>query len=88
MIRVTVEFVPFGQENKKRTLCVGTIVNTGTGTPNRGNYRVTLYGKNGQSYRTGKVIDWPRKTAHPWSLVSTGLWAALSNLPDAKKRKR
>lgn len=38
MLRVTIEIVPFGSEEEKRTLSTINIINDGTGTSKYGNY--------------------------------------------------
>lgn len=41
MLRVTVELIPYGQEQWGRVIDVITIVNDGMGTPQVGNYTAT-----------------------------------------------
>lgn len=40
MLRVTIEIVPFGIEENKRTLSTINIINDGTGNNKYGNYRI------------------------------------------------
>jgi hypothetical protein len=43
MLRATIEIVPYGDENRKRSLYVIEIGNDGTGNIDTGNYDVILY---------------------------------------------
>jgi hypothetical protein len=42
VLKVTIEIVPFGVKSATRTLALISIGNKGTGTPEYGNYEVTL----------------------------------------------
>lgn len=42
VLRCTIDLLPFGDESRKRTLGVVDIANDGTGTLERGNYKVVL----------------------------------------------
>ena len=55
------------------TLATGKIVNTGTGTPTRGNYVVVLRDAAGREWRRGTVADFPRKRLLAWDLLYRAL---------------
>ena len=42
MLRCTIELVPFGDESRKRVVGLVEIANDGSGTHERGNYKVVL----------------------------------------------
>ena len=64
MLRVTLEMVPFGQEESKYTIGVVEIGNTGTGTSEFGNYVVAHDGE-----VVGKIRRYPREQG-AWKLVN------------------
>lgn len=47
---------------KASTLVEIKIVNDGTGTPKRGNYRWEIRGKRGRLLKEGMLINWPRQS--------------------------
>mgnify|MGYP001580238924 CR=1 FL=1 len=70
MLRVTIELVPFGIENQKRTLGTLIIANDGTGTPTRGNYEAHFYSRNNRrSHKVYTVHGFPRQTKSAWNLI-------------------
>lgn len=80
MLRITVELVPHGQEENKRTIATGTIINDGTGNLYKGNYiaefKVDKYNITGKPIIfTSKVQGFPR-IKNVWSLVCE----AISNI--------
>lgn len=75
MIRVSMKLDPFGLGQRVRQLADIEIINTGTGSPTRGNYRVRVYTKNGRLMREGQVKNWPRKQKHPVDLLAECLKA-------------
>lgn len=80
MLRITVEFVPHGDESRKWTLVQGVIANDGTsGTLKRGNYRFWLSKRRHVKsvWRTGNLLDFPRKSLGPWHLLYRVLQVAL-----------
>lgn len=84
MIRVTVELVPHGIENNKRTLGVMEIVNSNTGTEDVGNYNGVLFAEyTDPSGRKGTVIQFKRKEQSVWSLVGAflKLWGHTKHSP-------
>ena len=73
MIRVTMDLDAFGLGVKIKTLATLRIVNDGTGTPARGNYRVEAVGKHGKVIRTSRVKNWPRKSKPALTLLRAAL---------------
>jgi len=62
-LRVTIELIPHGDENRKRTVAVVDIANDGTGNHEVGNYDVTAEGDTVGGYDTfyhGKVAGLKR----------------------------
>ncbi len=59
MLRITIELVPFGYEDMKRTIAGITIINNGTGTNEYGNYEYELVDDRGDSIK-GKLKDHER----------------------------
>ena len=54
------------------------IENDGTGTVNRGNYKVSVFKKGTKeavTMREGHVLYYPRKSSHTWRLVALALEA-------------
>ena len=58
---------------KVTTIAAGKIVNTGTGTPTRGNYRIDLRDAAGRPWKTGTVEGFPRKRLLAWDLLYRAL---------------
>lgn len=69
MLRVTVELLPFGDFDKKRTITVLDIWNDGTGTPQVGNYKATLIDPRNKSVQTTELMGWDRALS-AWKLVA------------------
>lgn len=83
MIRITVEMLPGGDEDKSYVLAQGVIVNDGKGTKGVGNY---TYGLTRQVKRRGvdpgigyegSVQDFPRQRLNVWHLLRQCLNDAL-----------
>jgi hypothetical protein len=80
MLVIKVELWPYGDSDERVTLATGAIVNDGTGTATKGNYKavfaegdkdpLALYV---DSYTKGMVWHHPRMTAPVWSLVMKAL---------------
>lgn len=81
MLRVTIEMVPRGDESKKYHMGTVEVANDGMGTAERGNYKVRLAGfKNASSrWRTGAVLDFPRKSRGPYDLLLRALAATVGD---------
>jgi len=67
-----------------KTIATGKIVNTGTGTPTRGNYRVELRDALGRLWKTGSVEGFPRKRLLAWDLLARSLHSILGNRNGVK----
>ncbi len=75
MIRVTVELLPGGREDRKRHLGTAIIVNDGSGDLSTGNYTVSLSkrGRPKDKWKTGSVRRFPRKRLGAWDLLYRAL---------------
>lgn len=76
MIRVTVELLPRGREAGKRVLGVAMIANDGTGTLDRGNYKIRLSKwapKVHETWKRGSITNFDRKRRGPWDLIFRAL---------------
>lgn len=65
-----------------RTIATGEIVNTGTGSPTQGNYRIELRDAAGRRWKKGHVGGFPRKRLLAWDL----LYRALEKLVGSRNR--
>lgn len=84
MIRVTVEMIPQGSEERKRTLATMEIANDGTGDQFTGHYNGTLHAEyTVSSGRKGRVINFNRKGQSVWSLIGAFLkmWGHTKHSP-------
>jgi len=81
MLRVTIELLPLGSESRKKHLGTIEIVNDRTGTPETGNYDVTLFkwGTGRRVWRRGRVDGFPRKRLGPHDLLLRALLATVGN---------
>jgi hypothetical protein len=85
MIRVTIELIPFGDENtRRRILGTAKIANTGQGSETSGQYIFQLKDKGGRRWKTGYVNGFPRTRLLAWDLLYRALRSALS---DRNKEK-
>lgn len=68
MIRITIELLPHGYEEKKTIIATGKIVNDGTGSVSIGNYKyeLELYK---QSWNHGEIKGFPRQEKNIWQLL-------------------
>lgn len=80
MIRITVELVPFGIEERAHVIAKGTIANDGTGTHNHGNYVCELRSakRGNRLMGRGMVAGFPRKRLNVWHLIKLCLQETLS----------
>jgi len=70
MIEVTMMLYPHGYTAHQRTLATIRIVNDGTGTLTRGNYRWSIMGKNNKRVlKHGVLLNWPRQSKTPVALL-------------------
>lgn len=70
MLRVTIDYIPFGDESRRETIETCTIVNDGIGSHLYGSYDVTFSGKSGK--RTVKVLEHKRKNS-AWHLLFSAI---------------
>lgn len=78
MIRITIELVPYGIEDKKEVLHVGEIWNDATGTPTSGNYCYRLKARqSNRIFKHGSIQGFPRKHLSAWYLLKLVLDDAL-----------
>ncbi len=81
MVRVTIELLPFGSEDRKRHLGTIEISNDLTGTEKEGNYKVRLskFGKPESTWRKGVVRGFDRKKRGPFDLLLLALQATVGD---------
>lgn len=85
MMRVTVELVPEDGRARHRVLAVAVIANDGSGSEERGNYAVRLSKVAphlGETWKTARVVGFPRKRFGAWDLLLAGLVEALGTRVD------
>jgi len=89
MIRITIEMLPKGDEQKGRLLGRAIIANDASGTETRGNYRCTIF-KLGTTaiWKTSAVANFPRKKFGCWDLLLACLVAAIGDRLAALKGAR
>ena len=75
MLNVTIELVPYGDVKKSVVKSRLMIINDGTGTEEVGNYLVTLLRPLTVGVIGGRVLNFPRQTGSPESLVILALAA-------------
>jgi hypothetical protein len=63
VIKVTIEIIPFGNENQRRKLGEINIINDATGTPDVGNYRI-YYWKPDTGTLVTKVKNYKREDGY------------------------
>lgn len=83
MIKITIEVYPHGHAAEKYEIAHGYIMNDGTGTCARGNYRFGLFKKVKRLWRSGTVTNFPRKSYPVWRL----LYLALNKIYGGKNDK-
>lgn len=83
MIRVSVEMLPRGDDDEAYLLAQGVIINTGGGTPTRGEYDYGLTSQASKGnpeppiWKEGRVDGFPRKRDNVWRLLKRCLDDAL-----------
>ena len=82
MLRITIELLPGGNENRKKIIATGTITNLGTGNLSHGNYFVDLRDKAGRPWKHGTIFGFPRRRLLAWDL----LCRSLSRLLGARNK--
>jgi hypothetical protein len=86
MLRLTLEIVPFGVEEKKKVLGTMSIINTGYGSWKTGVYMAKIEDVNGLS-ATVSLSKYPRKYG-AWFLANVLLDKFGNNLKLTCKKKR
>lgn len=71
MIKLTIEMLPFGREDRKYKIGEMTITNTGDGTEDIGNYVVKAWNKTGHNFKQLAIVGFKRKTKSMWMLLKT-----------------
>jgi len=61
------------------TIATGVIVNTGTGSPTQGNYRIELRDAAGRRWKSGHIEGFPRKRLLAWDLLYRALEKLVGN---------
>jgi len=67
MIRVTIDLLPFGDEDRRKNLATFDIANDGTGTADRGHYKYRSSPK--KEWIEKIVTDYPRNSYNVKKLV-------------------
>lgn len=76
MISIDISLWPHGFADKAQNLGRIHIINDGSGTATRGNYRIILYKKGSNAvWRSGEVKNFPRKRLGSYDLLLRGLKA-------------
>ena len=91
MIRVTVELLPLGNEQRKRTLGTLEICNDATGDDSIGNYEGRLNAEyTDESGRYGRVMQFNRRGQSVWSLIGAflKLWGHTKHSPKCMSREQ
>lgn len=72
MLRITVEIVPYGDENMAREIGKGYIINDGSGDSNKGNYDCTFIETDKNKRTSKKLKDFDRNKGL-WTLIRESL---------------
>ena len=84
MLVVTIE-LHSAVTGEVKTIATGKIVNTGAGTPTRGDYRVELKDALGRPWKSGTVEGFPRKKLLAWDLLTRALFSLLGSRNNLEK---
>ncbi len=68
MVKITIELLP-PLTRLPKIIGRAEIINEGTGSPERGDYKYALWGKRGAVWKTGQIICFPRKSYNVWRLL-------------------
>ncbi|SAK55484.1 hypothetical protein AWB79_02193 [Caballeronia hypogeia] len=85
MLLVTLELLPRGSEEQRRTLGQIRIINVG-GDPAYGNYSIELMENREKSTRTASITDYPRHAGSTWDLVARAITMALAGKEELPPR--
>lgn len=70
MVVVKIELWPLGDEDFKKSLGEVHIINDGTGTRTRGNYKVNFFNRAGRYFKSKKIENHPRQATSTWNLLA------------------
>lgn len=79
MLVIRIDLWPHGDATRCKTIATGRVINTGTGTPSRGNYRIELRDVLGRLWKSGVVENFPRKRLLAWDLLACALYSVLGS---------
>lgn len=85
MLLVTLELLPLGSGEQRRTIGQIRIINV-DGDPAYGNYPIELKEDRAKSVRTGRVIDYPRHAGSAWDLVARAIALVLAGSEELPPR--
>ena len=89
MLRVTIEFVPHGDESRAEVLHTAIIANDGTGSRTKGDYCFALsQRRSARTWRSGRVRDFPRLRLGAWELLRRVLQEATASTSKAEIEKK
>ena len=81
MLKITIELWPHGRQVNKPITWSGTIINEGSGTETKGNYRAFFSNRNGRGAWRGSFLQgFPRKRDNVWKLLRD----LLNNIDDGR----
>lgn len=70
MLKITIEFLPYGIEENKKIIGTGIIVNDGSGTVETGNYRAAIAKEPLKKWwKHCHYSGWPRTKKTAWELL-------------------
>ena len=91
-MRITIDLIPWGIEDRKRELCRAEIWNDGTGTTEMRNYkyRLSKFHRPSDNWKSGRITGFVPRTQGAWDLLMLVFRAALKgrkaltcDVPDA-----
>lgn len=89
MLVVKVELWPGGVEEEAETVGVMQIVNDKSGSYGRGDYdtRILKWGQVNESWKEGRIKDFPRAKLGHWDLVYRALKSMIGYRNDEKRSR-
>lgn len=80
MLIIKIELWPHGDCSRSRELGRVAIANDGSGSLDKGNYKVVCLSKNGKrALRSGTVHNWSRRSRFVYELVAEGIKNAFKH---------
>lgn len=88
MLRITIELVPFGDEDRKHKIGEMLIVNTGDSSGSKGSYKAWTVSDDwsGKPARYGKLDNYDRSQS-PWELIRLMLEAIRLEVHEPSRRE-